>query len=128
MAIHQFERYVTVTDDLVGFSPTGRVKVWLNPNFGVNHPVQEAADLLRQEEPVLARNMIAQIFAIVEEHTINHQLPSQLRSAFVEERPSNFVQAINLVRDYCTDTGARVASYVSVPTRGAGSTLTTKVI
>lgn len=36
---------------------------------------------------------------------------------FNREQPNNFVQAINLVRDYCTDSHARVASFVSVPTR-----------
>jgi hypothetical protein len=38
MAIHQFEKYVPVTDDLVGFTPHGRTKVWLNPNFARNYP------------------------------------------------------------------------------------------
>lgn len=102
MAIHQFEKYVTVSDDMIGFTPEGRTKVWLNPNFGKNHPVEEDWQVIKQEEPVLAGRMIEQIFGVVERHTVNGQLPGELKRAFDQERPRNFVQAINLVRDYCS--------------------------
>jgi hypothetical protein len=38
MAIHQFERYVEVTDAMIGFTPEGRVKVWVNEDFALNAP------------------------------------------------------------------------------------------
>jgi hypothetical protein len=47
--------------------------------------------------------MIAQIFNAVEEHSVNRRLPQQLSRMFGTQ-PSNFVQAINMVRDYCSET------------------------
>lgn len=32
-AIHNVEGYVSVTDEMIGFTPDYRVKVWLNENF-----------------------------------------------------------------------------------------------
>ncbi len=38
MNISRFEKCFSVVDDMIGFTPNGQVKVWLNPNFADNYP------------------------------------------------------------------------------------------
>lgn len=110
---------MTITDDMIGFTPAGRARVWLNPNFAANYPASEELNSLRMNEPALANSMIMRIFQLVEDHTINQSLPAELNNKIVAERPNNFVQAINLLRDYCTEANVMVSSHVSVPSRAS---------
>jgi hypothetical protein len=63
MAVHQFEGYVNVTDEMIGFTTDGRVKVWLNPSFGSNHALKEAPEVVDPEEA--AERMILDVLRVV---------------------------------------------------------------
>lgn len=65
-AVHKFENYVPITDELIAFTPAGRTKVWLSPFFAENHPVGVPPGLARMTEDYAARKMISELFQVVE--------------------------------------------------------------
>lgn len=64
--IYEHDGGININDDMVGFTPEGRVKVWLNENFAKNLPEPESQILrgLNQANPEGA--FVNRIFHVVE--------------------------------------------------------------
>lgn len=110
MAVHKFENYVEITDELIGFTPSGRTKVWLNANFAANYAIRKPE---RMAADFAARRMISELFQVVEGHTVGKSFPSYFKAGW---NPTNFVEAINIVKDYAAESGTVIARRVTLPT------------
>lgn len=80
MAIHQFEGYVAVTDEMIGFTTEGKVKVWLNSCFGLNHANNQKGEFAGMGSEEQAERMIWEVMRVVEGHTVGGRLPEGLWS------------------------------------------------
>lgn len=98
-----------MNDEMIGFTPDHRVKVWLNENFSENYP-----SLVRQRvvnPQYSASTMIEEIIAVVEEHSAEPLLPN-FRNYFYSRFPTTgtFGSALAIVRDYVQASGLVVTN------------------
>ena len=107
-AIHEVEGYVTVTDEMIGFTPDHRVKVWLNENFSENHPALQHRMVNQQYS---ASTMIEEIIALTEEHSAEPLL-ANFRNHFKSRfsPTASFGTALAIVRDYALANGLAITN------------------
>jgi hypothetical protein len=68
--------------------------------------------LLKLDDEYAARKMISELFQLIEEHTVGRSYPSFFKAGW---NPSNFVEAMNMIREYATDSRIILATHVRVP-------------
>lgn len=77
-----------ITDKMIGFTPNGQTKVWVNENFGMNYPVHYDADLDLNEAEVV-HNLVN---AVSTKSEFAPDYANALRSS------GNFNNALNFIR------------------------------
>lgn len=112
MEVHKFENYVAVTDELIGFTPRGRTKVWLNPCFAENHPLKGIPLATNLAADFAARKMIGELYLTVEEHIEGKSFPSDFKA---EWNPAGFTEAVNTIKDYAAANGIIIPKQVTLP-------------
>ena len=108
-AITDFVGTVTITDEMIGFTPEHKVKVWLNEEFAYNLPREGTKIQLRQKSSFEQRdpNTIAQLFDVVGEHMQNGIFPDNFERAFRQYPMQTFSEAIQFIHEYSSKEGIR---------------------
>ena len=69
-ALYEFGKRASVTDEMIGFTPEGRVKVWVNTSFGDNRPQSYGAEIRNRPVVLNEFDIVAQIIEAVKEHCV----------------------------------------------------------
>lgn len=106
--LHQRVGPFQVTDRMIGMTPEGFVKVWMNGNLGTNHPSIErlspftTTDYLPTDNPALRSEiqMVRELLRVVEYHTENGQFPNSWELEQLSKPRLTFLETNKLLQDY----------------------------
>lgn len=93
--IYELHGTTHINDDMIGLTPDGKVKVWLNDNLAANLPDPDNRST-HQNEMV----MVDQITDIVKEHIAGNAFPYRLREMMTQHPPNTFEEALAQLQSY----------------------------
>lgn len=77
--IYFYGKKATITDEMIGLSPEGAVKVWVNSHFADNRPQEYGIEIRGRPLVLTEPEVVQQIFMTVQDHAINKELPEKLK-------------------------------------------------
>lgn len=106
--LHQKVGPFQITDRMIGMTPEGFVKVWMNDNFAMNSPSIErmspftTTDYLPTDNPGLRSEvqMVKDLLKAVEYHTENGQFPNDWELDKLSRPHLTFIEANRLIQNY----------------------------
>jgi hypothetical protein len=114
---HRPKDSFNINDDMIGFTPEGKVRVWLNENFAKNLPDHIQKVQHRYDEHAYTPHndtvLLDQIYDVVEEHIVTNKYPEKFRNMYTQNPPNSFAEAISLVRSYTHNFHANMPQAVS---------------
>lgn len=127
-----------ITDRMIGFTPQGFVKVWMNENFGLNHPSIERVSPLQTTNYLPGDNlvkrtevdMVKNLVRVVEYHTENGSFPNSWEIEELSQPYMTFQDLHRLVQGYVRNNQVFVPDRISdgrilriTKTRNVGSVM-----
>jgi hypothetical protein len=98
-AIYEYGKRATVTDEMIGLTPVGKVKVWVNASFGDNKPQSYGVEMRSRPVILSEADVIAQVIESVMQHTYGKQFPEKLQERL--NKNLTFSEANRIVNWYC---------------------------
>lgn len=100
---------------MIGFTPAGRVKVWLTDNFARNTPDDSRFNFDQWMGAPTQHGMISELFRDVEVHSAGKRYPTVFKARFEQERIENFFEAMIFLNEYIEDERIEIPAYVRLP-------------
>ena len=101
--IFYFRGGLIISDDMIGFTPEGRVKVWLSTNLAKNTPdnLQERHEENTYHGPgkMDEAGMVSQVIEIVQEHVDPGRF-GEFLNGYYQRAPKTFAETMRYLREY----------------------------
>jgi hypothetical protein len=112
-----FERHgpVWIDENMIGFTPLGKVKVWLCDNFAKNSPDEHRHKFSRSVGKPSQSSMITDLFQEVEVHSAGKRYPSMFKARYEEEHIQTFFEASAFLHEYSEEERVEVPAFVRLP-------------
>jgi len=100
---------------MIGFTPEGHVRVWLNENYARNVPDLQSvtASKLGGVQPQKGIVLIDQVYDLVERRLVGGSFPQTFKQVYSQNPPKSFDEALTIIQNYAATHNLAIPSAVS---------------